>query len=266
MRLVTKLKMTLYNSIGKDYNCTRQPDYRIVDRLISLLDLPIGSTIGDVGAGTGNYSNAIAERGYQVIAIEPSQVMQMQSQFHPNVSWLTAAAEQIPLPNNAVDGVIVMLALHHFNNISLGIKEINRIVTTGKMVIFAFEQHKIPDFWLTKYFPYFINDTLATFPSIQEIAAQISQITKKKVNTIPFLLPTNLSDLFAASGWCKPEIYLDPQVRNGISTFAKMPANELKAGLNQLTVELDNGVWLQKYGHLQQLENYDAGYRILVTE
>ncbi|HEY9770584.1 MAG TPA: hypothetical protein V6C71_19170 [Coleofasciculaceae cyanobacterium] len=47
--------MTLYNSIGKGYKSTRQLDYRIVDRLINLLDLPIGSTIADVGAGTGNY-------------------------------------------------------------------------------------------------------------------------------------------------------------------------------------------------------------------
>ena len=35
----------LYNSIGQDYNRTRQADARIVDRLISLLDLPVGSTI-----------------------------------------------------------------------------------------------------------------------------------------------------------------------------------------------------------------------------
>lgn len=73
--------MTLYNSIGEGYNATRQADERIVAKLISLLDLPTGSKIADVGAGTGNYSNAIAEAGYQVIAIEPSQVMQSQQQI-----------------------------------------------------------------------------------------------------------------------------------------------------------------------------------------
>ena len=67
--------MTLYNFIGRGYNLTRQPDYRIVNRLIDLLDLPTHSVLADVGAGTGNYSNVIAERGYQVIAIEPSEVM-----------------------------------------------------------------------------------------------------------------------------------------------------------------------------------------------
>ena len=256
--------MTLYNSIGREYNQTRQPDYRIVNRLIDLLDLPTHSCLADVGAGTGNYSNAIAERGYRVIAIEPSEVMQSQAQPHPQVSWLTAAAEQIPLPDNAVDGAIVMLALHHFKDLDLGIDEINRIVGKGKIVIFAFEQNKIPQFWLTDYFPYFIND-IATFPSTKEIACKISQITDKEVETTPFLLPADLSDLFAASGWCKPEIYLDRRVRNGISTFAKMPSAELKTGLNRLAKEIEDGIWLQKYGHLLKLKNYDAGYRIMLA-
>ena len=255
--------MTLYNSIGAGYNNTRQPDPRIVEQLIGLLDLPPGSAIADVGAGTGNYSNAIADRGYRVIAIEPSEVMQSQGKHHSQVSWLTAAAEQIPLPNNAVDGVLVMLALHHFNNLSLGIKEIARIAR--KIVVFAFEPDKIPQFWLTDYFPHFLKDTSSAL-STQELAQRISKASRQEVKTIPFLLPTDLSDLFAASGWCKPEIYLDARVRGGISTFAKMPSDEVNLGLERLAAELDSGTWLQKYGHLLKLKNYDAGYRIMFTK
>jgi ubiquinone/menaquinone biosynthesis C-methylase UbiE len=257
--------MTLYNSIGEDYNATRQADERSVAKLISLLDLPPGSTIADLGAGTGNYSNAIAQQGYQVIAIEPSEVMQSQQQSHPDVSWITASAEQIPLADNAVDGAVVMLALHHFNNLNVGLREISRITKSGKIVIFAFEQAKIADFWLTDYFPYFIQDTLATFPSIQKIAYLIYQITHRETAIVPFLLPSNLSDLFAASGWCKPEIYLDAQVRRGISSFAKMPSNELEMGLKRLKADLNSGFWLEKYGDLLNQQEYDAGYRIIVT-
>lgn len=257
--------MTLYDAIGKSYNTTRQADHRIVAKLISLLDLPIGSTIADIGAGTGNYSNAIAEAGYQVIAIEPSQVMQRQQQPHADVSWITASAEQIPLADNAVDGAVVMLALHHFDDLQAGIKEIDRLTKSGKMVIFAFEQAKIANFWLTDYFPYFIQDTLATFPSTQKIAHLVSQITQRETAIVPFLLPSDLNDLFAASGWCRPEIYLNEQVRGGISTFAKMSVNELEAGLTQLKADIDSGFWVQKYGNLLNKNEYDAGYRIIVT-
>lgn len=147
--------MVLYNSIGKGYNHGRKPDRRIVERLIDLLDLPTESVIADIGAGTGNYSNAIAEQGYQVIAIEPSSIMQRQTIDRVGVRWLNAKAEKIPLPDSSVDGVIVVLALHHFSDRLAAIKEINRIVGNGKIVIFAFEQKKIPSFWLTNYFPYF---------------------------------------------------------------------------------------------------------------
>ena len=159
-----------------------------------------------------------------------------------------------------------MLALHHFQNIAEGITEINRIVNAGKIVIFAFEQNTIPDFWLTEYFPYFIHDTLQTFPSTQEIASLIIDITQRTVQIIPFLLPQDLSDRFAASGWCKPEIYLDSEVRNGISSFAKMPPAELQLGLAKLNQEIDNGTWSKKYGYLQQQQEYDAGYRILIID
>ena len=258
--------MTLYNSIGRGYNYSRKPDKRIVETIVRLLDLPRGKTIADIGAGTGNYTNAIADLGYQIIAIEPSEVMQNQAISHQDVSWFTASAEQIPLPDNSMDGAIIMLALHHFGNINLGIQEVNRIVGNGTIVIFAFEQNKIPDFWLTDYFPYFIRDSLNTFPDSKILANNIEKITTKNVEIIPFLLPRDVTDLFAAAGWCRPEIYLDANVRNGISSFAKMPKHELEKGVQQLEEDINNSNWDKKYGHLRNLESYDAGYQIIVVK
>ena len=256
--------MILYNSIGEGYNHSRKPDPRIVKRLIDLLDLPLGSVIADIGAGTGNYSNAIAEKGYQIIAIEPSFTMQNQAIDHPNVSWLSAKAERIPLPNNSADGAIVVLALHHFSDRLSAIKEINRIVGDGKIVIFAFEQKQIPSFWLTDYFPYFIRDTKDTFPETKIIAEEIRQITQKIVEIIPFPLPKDITDLFAAAGWARPELYLDAKVRKGISSFAKMSREEKEKGIKQLEADLNKGNWDKKYGELRNQESYDAGYRCLV--
>ncbi len=133
------------------------------------------------------------------------------------------------------------------------------------MVFFAFEQSKIANFWLSDYFPYFIQDTLATFPGTQQIAQIISQTSQKETAITPFLLPTDLSDLFAASGWCRPEIYLNTKVRQGISSFAKMSVNDLNKGLKRLEMDLNNGSWLKKYGHLLKQKSYDAGYRIITT-
>ena len=256
--------MVLYNSIGEGYNYSRKPDPRIVKRLIDLLDLPKGSTIADIGAGTGNYSNAIAEQGYKVIAIEPSSTMRSQAIDRSDVRWLSAKAEKIPLPDNSVDGAIIVLAMHHFSDRLSAIKEINRIVGDGKIVIFAFEQKQISSFWLCDYFPYFIRDTREAFPEIKIITEEIRQITQKNVEVISFPLPRDINDLFAAAGWARPELYLDANVRKGISSFAKMSGEEKEKGIKQLEIDLKSGIWDKKYGKLRNRESYDAGYRFLV--
>jgi protein-L-isoaspartate O-methyltransferase len=73
-----KSEPPIYNAIGHGYAKTRAPDHRITSRLIALLDLPAHATVLDVGAGTGKYSRALAEKGYSLIALEPSEVMQAQ--------------------------------------------------------------------------------------------------------------------------------------------------------------------------------------------
>ena len=61
-----------YDRIGFGYNQHRAAEPSVVQSLVRLLDLPVGSVIADVGAGTGNYSNALAGHGYKLYAIEPS--------------------------------------------------------------------------------------------------------------------------------------------------------------------------------------------------
>ena len=67
-----KMTPPSYNDIGVSYKQTRAADPRIVARLIAYLNLPMGATIADIGAGTGNYGFALAEHGYVILAVEPS--------------------------------------------------------------------------------------------------------------------------------------------------------------------------------------------------
>ena len=63
----------IYDNIGDAYGQTRRADERIVQRIEDLLGLPGGSRILDVSAGSGNYSLALADRGFEVSALEPSR-------------------------------------------------------------------------------------------------------------------------------------------------------------------------------------------------
>jgi SAM-dependent methyltransferase len=255
--------MALYDTIGKAYAQTRKSDPRIVGKLLEILSSSEVSKVADIGAGTGSYALALAEYGHHVLAIEPSAVMRNQAIAHPTIEWIDGSIEHLPLPNQAVDAAIIMLAFHHFQNHRQALSEINRVVGHGQIVLFTYDPAMISSFWLTQYFPSLIKDVESTFLPIPQLLDEIQTVVGHGADVIPFPLPHDLSDSFAAVGWARPELYLDSKIRNGISSFAKLEADELNHGLSQLREALEQGTWDQAYGHLRQQEYYDVGYRFV---
>ena len=86
------------------------------------------------------------------------------------------------------------------------------------------------------------------------------------VTVVPFELPADLSDLFAAAGWRRPELYLKPEVIAGISSLAKLEEAVLQPSLEQLAADLASGVWEESYGAVLGRDRFDAGYRLIRVE
>lgn len=255
--------MALYDLIGKTYAKTRKSDPRIAKKLREILSSSPASTIADIGAGTGSYAVTLAEYGYHVLAIEPSAMMRSQAIVHPEIEWREGYAEALPLADQSVDAAIIILACHHFSDHQQALREVRRVVGNGQIVIFTYDPAMISNFWLTEYFPSLITDVESTFLPIPLLVSEIQAITGQVVNVIPFPLPCDLSDSFAAVGWARPELYLDQDIRHGISAFANINDSELNIGLLRLGKDLETGEWEQKYGQLRQQNNYDVGYRFI---
>ncbi|MFQ4143594.1 class I SAM-dependent methyltransferase [Chlorogloeopsis sp. ULAP02] len=256
--------MSIYNSIGKQYSKTRIPDVRIVNQLIDLLNLQKGSIIADIGAGTGGYSLALANQGFFVHAVEPSIVMQKQAVEHLQVKWFTGYAENLPLPDKSVDAVVSILAIHHFTHLEKAFQEMYRVIRDGTIVLLTFDIRFAQKIWLYDYFPFLWEDALRFLPLNEQINL-IQNNTKRRVEAIPLLLPHNLSDLFAAAAWRKPELYLQPEVRAGISSFALANQDLVEQGLQLLSADLRSGEWTKKYGDIHNFKEIDLGYRFIRT-
>ncbi|WP_341529755.1 methyltransferase domain-containing protein [Nostoc sp. UHCC 0302] len=254
--------MPIYDSIGQQYTKTRVPDIRIVNTLIDLLNQPKNSIIADIGAGTGGYSRAIANQGYSVYAIEPSSVMRTQAAEHPQVKWFTGYAEALPLADKSVDALISILAIHHFSNLEKAFREMHRIVKSGTIVLLTFDIRLAQKIWLYDYFPWLWEDALRFLPLNEQIEL-IQANTQRNVEAFPLMLPYDLSDLFAAAAWRRPELYLQPEVRAGISSFALADASLFEQGLKSLATDLSNGQWDTKYGKIREFTEIDLGYRFL---
>jgi len=256
----------IYDKIGHSYASCRQADPRIVDRIVDLLDLPSGSIIADIGAGTGNYSRALADRGMRMKAVEPSSVMRAQAASHPGVEFVSGFAENIPLPDGSVDGVISVVASHHFSSLSDAFAEMARICDAGPIVLFTFDPREVARPWFADYFPTLWESAYDIFPALSDIACLLEQRTKRTTTVHIFEMPHDLQDQVAAAGWHKPELYLDPTFRACNSAFALADQAVVERGVEQLRRDLDSGEWEEQHASLREQESMDLGYRLLCAK
>ena len=91
----------------------------------------------------------------------------------------------------------------------------------------------------------------------------VSASTKAETTIHSFELPHDLVDCFAAAGWCRPEMYLDPSIRSCMSPFAVADADAVVHGVRILAKDLESGFWDERYGQLRSLEKWDVGYRFV---
>ena len=255
----------IYNSIGQSYNKYRRADARITRAMIELMGLRASATIADVGAGTGNYSRALAGEGYNVIAVEPSDTMMAQASPHENVKWTYGVAENIPLADASVDGVVAVLTSHHFTSQTKAIIEMSRICPAGPIVWFTCDHREAKDPWFKDYFPEIWYETYKTLPPIREVRQTIKEASGRNVEIVTFLTPHDLEDQFMTAGWRRPEIYLDEDARKCTSDFALAEEVETNRGLERLSADLDNGAWKARYGNILDKDTIDWGLRFLVV-
>jgi ubiquinone/menaquinone biosynthesis C-methylase UbiE len=254
---------SVYDQIGKGYTKHRCADRSVVETLIELLDLSPPARIADIGAGTGNYSQALANLGFQIEAIEPSDTMHRQAVSHGSVRWNHGAAEELPLLNNSVNAVVCILAAHHFSSVSSAVVEMARICRSGPIVWLTFDPREAKTPWFADYFPTIWDRTFSISPPLEDICNQLATGTNRQVEVLPFMIPHDLKDCFMAAGWRRPEMYLDPDVRACMSGFALADEEVVNQGLLHLKSALQTGIWKSTYGDLLNQDTVDWGYRFL---
>jgi SAM-dependent methyltransferase len=107
-----------------------RPSYpqEAIDWIAAKLGLGSGTTVLDLGAGTGKLTRALVETGAHVIAVEPGDAMRAElERALPDVEALRGAAEDIPLPDQSVDCVAVGQAFHWFRH-DQAIPELYRVL------------------------------------------------------------------------------------------------------------------------------------------
>jgi len=106
------MKQTLkwdYTSVADSYH--KRPNYprKIIDEIIDFTNLKRGDRICDIGAGTGNLSLLLAEKGLHVQALEPNLAMYElrvhSTRNNPMISWVNTTAEDTQQASNTYDAI-----------------------------------------------------------------------------------------------------------------------------------------------------------------
>ena len=87
----------------------------VIDKILENLTSPNQLLAADIGAGTGIAARQLADKGVNVIAVEPNTAMRGAAEKHQNVEWKNGSAEATNLSDTSVDLITSFQAFHWFN-------------------------------------------------------------------------------------------------------------------------------------------------------
>jgi len=229
----------------------RREDSRIAARIRAALG--DARTLLNVGAGAGAYEPADLD----VTAVEPSQVMR--AQRPPGAApAIDASAEALPFPDGSFDAAMAVLSDHHWSDHPRGLAELRRVAR--RRLLFTWDPRTALDSWLVRdYLPGFVSLS----PPGYALERTLERLGGGRIEIVP--IPHDCVDGFFHAYWRRPEAYLDPEVRAGISVFARLTPDEVKEGLARLRADLDSGDWQRRNAALLGLDELDLGYRLVVA-
>jgi ubiquinone/menaquinone biosynthesis C-methylase UbiE len=137
----------VFNRMADVYDARPAYPPALIDALAALA--PEHGRVGDLGAGIGHVALPLAERGLDLVAVEPAHAMldRLRGEARErrlSVRALHATAEDLPLDDASLDLVVVADAVH-FLDAELAAREIARVLApTGALAIVTCELGETP--------------------------------------------------------------------------------------------------------------------------
>jgi SAM-dependent methyltransferase len=108
--------------------CRSERYAREIEELLDRLDLPRGSSLLDIGCGTGEGMTFASRRGLRVVGVDKPQDWARHCLARPVVR---ADAARLPFRSASFDGVLLFHVLAHLVAVEICLAEINRVLRAG---------------------------------------------------------------------------------------------------------------------------------------
>jgi ubiquinone/menaquinone biosynthesis C-methylase UbiE len=153
-----------FERVAVDWDTMRLAYYdeRVIERMVAVSGLDEGTTVADVGTGTGFVAAGIAPRVGRVFAVDNSSAMLEVARKNlsdlglKNVEFLEGDVRALPIESSSMDAVFANMVLHHAEDPTAMLREMARIAKPGSLVAvvdevehpYAWMREEHADLWL----------------------------------------------------------------------------------------------------------------------
>jgi SAM-dependent methyltransferase len=224
-----------YDEISKIYDDVREGDIELINCLLAGANLGQGSSVLDIGCGTGNYT-ALVEiiSGAQVYGLDASQgMLERAAKKNPRLHLAIGDAADLPYEDGFFDFIFMTDVIHHIADINAMFRSIARVLKPFAKVCIATQSHRQIDArYVSEFFPATASVDKRRYPDVPEIvvAAAEADLVHLRSEVIDEGHPVEIGDHF-----------LELVAKKGYSMFHLITDEEYQTGLSSLKAALARG-------------------------
>jgi SAM-dependent methyltransferase len=221
-----------YDDLAADYARHRHVHPGVLANLIASGGLDAGSSVLEVGCGTGNYVTALHDRlGCRCTGIDPSTQMLASARARTDrIAFVRGRAESLEFSDASFDLVYSVDVIHHLADRPAYFREARRVLKPGGRLCTATDsEDDIPRRRpLSSHFPETVAVELERYPRIATLRAKMEGAGFTAIDTEHTELAYDLTDV-------------QPYRDRAFSSLHLIPVDAVARGLARLETDLTRG-------------------------
>jgi len=107
---------------------------------VDLTSVSGADRVVDIGCGPGGAARAAAQRGAEVVGVDPAPMMlrlaNAATRRQSNITWSQGTAEALPLPDSWATLAWSLRTVHHWKDVTAGLAEVRRVLApAGRFLV-----------------------------------------------------------------------------------------------------------------------------------